>query len=320
MTSYNSEQIKIAIKAYYQEKSFRKASKLIGIPKSTIHVWVKRIGRRFHDSRKGSKKPNRSSKISNDLIPVIQDFLIQRPTQSVLEVHQKVRGMFACSLSTTRRAVKKLGFSRKRVSKILNPNTIEQHQKIIEFKNTIKSIPIDDILSIDESSFDSRMLPHYGYSLKGQRIRNKETLVSRDRHSIVCGVSSNCVESHYIVNGSMNKGEFLKFLQTTLTDCKQSVLLLDNVAFHKSKDVLKYINDAGKRVIFVPPYSPQYNPIEHVFSSMKNSFRKMREANTELIPLTTEKLDDFIHAWKACCEPSNWQKTFYRCLRKCIDE
>ena len=319
MTKYNSEQIKQAIKAYYEEKSLRKAAKKVCIPKSTIHVWVQRIGTRWIDKRRGSKKSNRKTKIARDvLMTMVKELFEERPTQSVLEVHQKVRAIYGCSMSSTRRAIKNLGLSRKRVSKILNPSTPEQIKRIQEFRKTVKEIPLEDIISIDESSFDSRMLPHYGYSLKGQRIRNKVTLISRDRQSLVCGVSTDCVESHYIVDNSMNKIEFIKFLRATLPDCKQHVLLLDNIAFHRSKEVLKVIEDCGKSVLFVPPYSPQYNPIEHVFSSMKNSFRKMREVETAIVPLTTERLDDFVHAWKACEQPLSWNKTFNSCLRKCL--
>ena len=90
--------------------------------------------------------------------------------------------------------------------------------------------------------------------------------------------------------------------------------------FHKSNEVLKVIEDHGKNVVFVPPYSPQYNPIEHVFSSMKNSFRKMQENETELIPLCSERLDDFVHAYKACEQPPSWKKTFNHCLRKCLSD
>jgi transposase len=161
------------------------------------------------------------------------------------------------------------------------------------------------------------MRPIFGYSPKGQRIRYHATLNSRDRHSLVCGVSTEGVEGHYIVSGSVNKVLFLDFLKNTLPNCKQTTVILDNVPFHHSNEVLKVMNDCGKKVVFVPPYSPQYNPIEHVFSSMKTSFRRMQEEESELIPLSVDRLDDFVQAWKACEQPC-WEKTFNHCLRKCL--
>ena len=112
----------------------------------------------------------------------------------------------------------------------------------------------------------------------------------------MCGVSTEGVEGHYIVSGSVNKVLFLDFLKKTLPNCKQTTVILDNVPFHHSNEVLKVINDYGKKVVFVPPYSPQYNPIEHVFSSIKTSFRRMQEEESEPIPLTVDRLHDFIQA------------------------
>ena len=53
----------IKYQTYFIEKSFRKAAAKVKIPKSTIHVWVQRIGHKIVDRRKGSKKPNRKTKI-----------------------------------------------------------------------------------------------------------------------------------------------------------------------------------------------------------------------------------------------------------------
>ena len=316
---YTIAQIKKAVQTYYIEKSFRKAAAKVGIPKSTINVWVQKIGHKLLDKRKGSKKTNRKTKIpTKEIQATIVSLFNESARKSVLDVHQKVREKYGGSMSTTRRAMKTAGLSRKRVSKILNPNTPEQIEKIIEFRKIIQNVPVEDIISLDESSFDSRMLPFYGYSLKGKRIREPATLISRDRHSLACGVSTAGIENHYIVHGSLNRLRFIDFLKSTLPHCKQNTLILDNIRFHKSLEVLKVIEDHGKKVIFVPPYSPQYNPIEHVFSSMKNSFRKMQENETELIPLSSERLDDFVHAFKACEQPVSWKKTFDHCLRKCV--
>ena len=321
MKVYTATDIKNAIKTYYIEKSFRKAASKVGIPKSTINEWVQRIGHKIVDKRKGSKKPNRKRKIPEaEIKTMVLNLFDDSARKSVLEVHQKVREKYGGSMSTTRRAIKAAGLSRKRVSKILNPNTPEQHEKIKEFRKAIKVVPVEDILSLDEASFDSRMLPIYGYSLKGKRIREAITLISRDRQSLACGVSTEGVEDHYVVHGSLNKLRFIDFLKKILPHCKQNTLILDNVRFHKSNEVLELIESYGKKVIFVPPYSPQYNPIEHVFSSMKNCFRKMQENETELIPLSTERLDDFVHAYKACEQPTSWKKTFDHCLRKCLSD
>lgn len=53
------------------------------------------------------------------------------------------------------------------------------------------------------------------------------------------------------------------------------VLIIDNASFHKSEEIKKLVESAGCSVIFLPPYSPDLNPIEHYWSSIKNNIRKL---------------------------------------------
>lgn len=51
------------------------------------------------------------------------------------------------------------------------------------------------------------------------------------------------------------------------------VLIIDNASFHKSIKVIELIEDAGCKVIFLPPYSPDFNPIEHYWAAVKNAIK-----------------------------------------------
>ena len=57
---------------------------------------------------------------------------------------------------------------------------------------------------------------------------------------------------------------------------KDTLILLDNVRFHHSKTFINLANTRGWKILYTPPYSPQYNPIELVFSHVKRHFRKTR--------------------------------------------
>ena len=56
------------------------------------------------------------------------------------------------------------------------------------------------------------------------------------------------------------------------------VLVIDNASFHKSKKTATLIEAAGCRLIFLPPYSPDFNPIEHHWVAVKNAIRKAAES------------------------------------------
>lgn len=58
---------------------------------------------------------------------------------------------------------------------------------------------------------------------------------------------------------------------------KNSVIVLDNARIHHNKSLINTIEELGCRIVFLPPYSPDYNPIETAFSTIKNWIRRNRE-------------------------------------------
>ena len=58
-----------------------------------------------------------------------------------------------------------------------------------------------------------------------------------------------------------------------MLNIENKTIIADNVAFHKSKDVIEYLKSNEANMIFIPPYSPEYNPIEFVFSEIKRKIR-----------------------------------------------
>ena len=76
---------------------------------------------------------------------------------------------------------------------------------------------------------------------------------------------------------------------------EQSVLVLDNARIHHDNDLIEYIKAFGGRVEFLPPYSPDFNPIEEAFSSIKASLRRNEQQfmHPEQIPwLITQAIHD----------------------------
>ncbi len=55
------------------------------------------------------------------------------------------------------------------------------------------------------------------------------------------------------------------------------VIVIDNASFHKSKKIIDLIKAVDCRIIFLPPYSPDFNPIEHHWAAVKNAIRKAAE-------------------------------------------
>ena len=142
------------------------------------------------------------------------------------------------------------------------------------FKKSIKKISLNKIVSIDESHFNNEISAIYGWSLKGEEIRDKLHIKKKVRYSLLCAVSNKKVVHYIVVKGSVNSEifkQFIKDLNTKITN--NSYFLLDNARIHHSKIVKEYIEKTTHKLIFNAPYCPEYNPIEKVFSKVKNLVR-----------------------------------------------
>lgn len=79
-----------------------------------------------------------------------------------------------------------------------------------------------------------------------------------------------------VVDGAMNGELFLKYVQQELAPHLHSgdILVLDNLQTHKVRGVVEAVQARDARVLYLPPYSPDFNPIEQVFSKIKNELRR----------------------------------------------
>jgi len=93
-----------------------------------------------------------------------------------------------------------------------------------------------------------------------------------------------------VFDGTLNKELFAEYIRTFLkpTVSLEDVLLLDNSSVHTAKLVLDTLKECNIKYLFLPPYSPDFNPIELLWASMKSSLRKLKAR-------THDKLEDAIN-------------------------
>jgi transposase len=104
------------------------------------------------------------------------------------------------------------------------------------------------------------------------------------------------------INGSCDSNKFLNFLKS-LDIPKRSVLLMDNVKFHHSKIVTEYCEFNNIIVLFVPAYSPWFNPIELCFSVIKRNYYQNQDIDVSLNSLTTHHYKAFFTKSLQCIGP-----------------
>jgi transposase len=118
----------------------------------------------------------------------------------------------------------------------------------------------DDLYAVDETYFSEKIVPSYAYSLRGQKVHPLRSGSWKQR-TLILAVRSNGQVLWKILDGPCNKKSYVSFV-SELPD--EAHILADNVSFHKV---------SASRTLFTPPYSPDLNPVEYVFSAIKACYR-----------------------------------------------
>ena len=264
---YPIERRKIALRVYSLFSSLRKTAFVLNVSHSTVARWLKCTERKTYTTNKISKQVK--------IIQTIKEAIQATPTITLHELKQKVETIFNFKVSKEliRVAIKRQGITRKNVNFYGFPSNLQT--KIDEFIDKRKEY-IDNNLtffSIDETSFGRNQRAVKGYSPKGQKIfvRKKQPRITTT--SVVACVSSSGLLNRMSVKGAMNTILFLDFLKSCNIP-KNTIVLLDNVRFHHSKVIKEYANSQNFVLLYTPPYSPWFNPIEMCFSIIKHHYYK----------------------------------------------
>jgi transposase len=132
------------------------------------------------------------------------------------------------------------------------------------------------LVSIDETSVNTKMVRLRGRCLRGERLRMDAPFGHWGTQTFIAGLRCFGLTAPWILNTPMNRAAFDCYVETQLTPTlsRGDVVILDNLAVHKSKKAAEILQDHGAWFLFLPPYSPDLNPIEMAFSKIKAHLRK----------------------------------------------
>ncbi len=141
----------------------------------------------------------------------------------------------------------------------------------------LKNIPFDKRIYLDETGIHQFLFRESGRSLCGKKVFGAVSGNRFIRQNIISALSKGQFLSPMCFEGTCNTGLFNIWLKEVLTPqlTPGSVLILDNAGFHKSAESRKTVESAGCKLMFLPPYSPDLNPIEKYWANMKNKVREI---------------------------------------------
>lgn len=146
-----------------------------------------------------------------------------------------------------------------------------------EFWQQVRSLKVEDLIFIDESGVNLAMVRLYARSLRGRRARGSRPHKRGRNVSIIGAISVKEVVASVNLLGGTDGITFEAFIQQKLVPklWKGACVLMDNYSIHKGKEVEKLIEAVGARVIYLPPYSPDFSPIENFWSKVKSTLRSL---------------------------------------------
>jgi len=142
--------------------------------------------------------------------------------------------------------------------------------------------PVQRLLFVDESGANTKMTRLRGRALKGQRLVGRIPQGNYQTSTLISGIRLQGPCAPWLFQGPMNGEMFLAWVQQGLAPTLRAgeVVIMDNLATHKIRGVQEAIHARGAQLLYLPPYSPDFNPIEPMWSKIKQ-FLRSRAPRTE---------------------------------------
>ena len=135
------------------------------------------------------------------------------------------------------------------------------------------------LVFIDETGANTKMVRLYGRSLRGQRAIDKQPWGHWKTTTLTFGLRCDRLVAPFVLDGAMNRDAFEAYVEQLLapTLSEGDCVIMDNLSAHKSDRTREAIEARGAKLVFLPPYSPDLNPIEMAISKFKTLLRRAAE-------------------------------------------
>lgn len=140
-------------------------------------------------------------------------------------------------------------------------------------------IDASGFVCIDETWTKTNMAPLHGWSPVGERCIADVPHGHWITQTCIAGLTPSGIIAPYVFDGPINGESFLAYVEQMLVPelTARNTVILDNLGSHKNDAVRQAIRKTGARLFFLPPYSPDLNPIEQAFSKLKHMLRKAKQ-------------------------------------------
>ena len=241
-------------------------------------TFVFRLLRRRRDAGTLDPKPHGGCPppvLGPDELQCLAELIREQPDATLKQLRE--RGGFRCSLTSLWRALRRLGLTRKK--KTLHADEQDRpdvQKKRRAFRRKVKGIDPRRLIFVDETGVTTAMTPAYAWAPRGERA-NASAPGAWESVTVIAALGLDGVRAPLIFPGSTNAATFESYIEQVLVPAlhEGNVVVFDNLSAHLGSAVVEAIEEAGASVLPLPPYSPDYTPIEEMFSKVKEFLRQV---------------------------------------------
>ncbi len=220
-------------------------------------------------------------KLTDDDHFLLLELVLERPGIYLNELRHELLATTGTEASTATicRFLHACGFTRTKIRSVALQRSEEQRARYV---SEVALYSPNMFVFVDETGSDRRdAMRKFGYSLRGKRCVATRLLVRGERVSAIAAITLDGILDYQFVHGTSNGDIFREFIERELLphlmpfDGKNSnsIVVMDNASIHHSREVADLISSVGALLIYLPPYSPDLNPIEEAFSSVKANLK-----------------------------------------------
>jgi transposase len=214
-----------------------------------------------------------------------------QPDATLEQLRQQ--GGFGCSLKTLWFALDRLGLTRKQKSLHASQrDRPDVQEKRRSFRRKVRQIEPKALVFLDETGITTAMTPAYARAPRGERAVDSAP-ASWDTVTVIAALGLGGVRAPLAFPGATDTTAFQTYVEQVLVPelHEGEVVVFDNLKPHLSAQVATAIENAGARVLPLPPYSPDYTPMEEMISKVKQALRRAKaRSRTELYDALGEVL------------------------------
>ena len=155
----------------------------------------------------------------------------------------------------------------------------------IHWHERLAAVPSARLVFVDESGANTKMTRLYGRSPVGERLVTHIPHGHYQTSTLIAAVRLRGPCAPWLFEGAMDGEMFVAWVRQGLAPTLQpdDWVILDNLATHKVAGVRETIEAAGARLLYLPPYSPDFNPIENLWSKVKQILRRLAPRNAKAL-------------------------------------